>query len=88
MTEFQKSVLEIMPTKIIKNKHLKETFLFVSSKVKTWQRLKTKTRILEQHSRLIEIKMIENVLFSYCAIEEVPLIKSFICYLISDSQGY
>ena len=58
MTEFQKSILEIMPTKIIKNKHLKETFLFVSNKVKTWQRLKTKTRILEQHSRLIEIKMI------------------------------
>ena len=58
-----------MPTEVIKNKYLKEILLFVSIKLKNWQQLKTKTPIaleqhigttktLEQHNRLIEIKMI------------------------------
>ena len=47
-----------MPTEVIKNKHLKEILLFVSIKLKNWQQLKTKTPTLEQHNRLIEIKVI------------------------------
>ena len=48
----------IMATEVIKNKHLKEILPVVSIKLKNWQQLKTKTTILEQHNRLIEITMI------------------------------
>ena len=62
-------MLGIMLTEVIKNKYLKEILLFVSIKLKNWQQLKTKTPIaleqhigttktLEQHNRLIEIKII------------------------------
>ena len=62
-------MLGIMPTEVIENKYLNEILLFVSIKLNNWQQLKTKTSIalekhirttktLEQHNRLIEIKMI------------------------------
>ena len=53
-----RKVLGVMPIQVIKNKHFKEVSLFVSIKLKNWQQLKTKTPTLEQHNRLIEIKMI------------------------------
>ena len=63
-----RKVLGIMPTEVMKIKHLKEILLFASIKLNYWQQLKTKTPTLEQHNRLIKIKII-YVLLSYCAIQ-------------------
>ena len=57
-----RKVVGITRTDLIKNKHLKEILRFVSIKVKNWQQLKTKTPALKQHNRLIEVKIISNVL--------------------------
>ena len=46
-----RKVLVIMPTEVIKNKHLKEILLFVSIKSKNWEQLKTQTPTLEQHNQ-------------------------------------
>ena len=49
----QKFDFGIMPSEVIKNKHLKDILLFVSIKLKNWQQLKIKTPTLEQHNWLI-----------------------------------
>ena len=82
-----RKVLGIMPTELIKNKHLKEILLFVSIKLKNWQQPKTKTPTLEQHNRLIEIKMIQNVLLSYCVIQGIHLIKKILLWILIVSYG-
>ena len=46
-----RKVLGIMPTEVMKNKHLKEILIFASIKLNYWQQLKTKTPTLEQHNR-------------------------------------
>ena len=79
-------VLRIMPTEVVKNKHLKEIFRFASIKLKNWKQLKPKTSTSGQHNRLIEIKMIWNILLSYCAIQGIHLIKKN--YLTLDSHGH
>ena len=76
-----------MPTEVIKNKHLKEILLFASIKLKNRQHLKTKTPTLEQHNRLIDIKMI-YVLLSYCAIQRIHLIKNIFSYLTLDAHSH
>ena len=65
-----------MPTEVIKNKHLIEILHFASIKLKNWQQLKTKTPTLEQHNRIIEIKMI-YVLLNSCAIQGIHLKRIF-----------